>query len=113
MLFSRKQQEYIRKANSRWNVQVGAVRSGKSFVDIAYVIPERLRAVHDKDGLNVILGVSKESVERNVLQPMREIYTSGFTAWEPKKRPRSQRFRVPASNTATGMRLPNGTVKCL
>lgn len=76
MLFSRKQQEYIRKANSRWNVQVGAVRSGKSFVDIAHVIPERLRAVHDKDGLNVILGVSKESVERNVLQPMREIYTS-------------------------------------
>ena len=78
MLFSRKQQEYIRKANSRWNIQVGAVRSGKSFVDIAHVIPERLRAVHDKDGLNVILGVSKESVERNVLQPMREIYTSAL-----------------------------------
>ena len=78
MLFSRKQQEYIRNANSRWNVQVGAVRSGKSYVDIAHVIPERLRAVHDKDGLNVILGVSKESVERNVLQPMREIYTSAL-----------------------------------
>lgn len=34
--------------------------------------------MHDKDGLNVILGVSKESVERNVLQPMREIYTSAL-----------------------------------
>ena len=55
---------------------MGAVRSGKSYVDIAHIIPEHLRAVHEKDGLNLILGVSKETVERNVLQPMREIYTS-------------------------------------
>lgn len=55
---------------------LGAVRSGKSFADIAYVIPSRLRAVKDETGLNAIIGVSKETVERNVLQPMREIYTS-------------------------------------
>lgn len=36
----------------------------------------RLRAVKDQPGLNVILGVSKETIERNVLQPMREIYTN-------------------------------------
>lgn len=71
-----KQNEYIRNATKRWNIKSGAVRSGKSYCDIAYVIPERLRAVHDKAGLNVIIGVSKETVERNVLQPMREIYTS-------------------------------------
>lgn len=47
-------------------------------MDIAHVIPERLRAVADKEGLNVILGVSKETIERNVLQPMREIYTSSL-----------------------------------
>ncbi len=76
MIFSRKQSDYILHANSRWNFKTGAVRSGKSFVDVAHIIPERLRAVADKDGLNLILGVSKESVERNVLQPMREIYTS-------------------------------------
>ena len=76
MIFSRKQNEYILKANSRWNLKVGAVRSGKSYVDVAHIIPERLRAVSDKAGLNVILGVSKETIERNVLQPMREIYTS-------------------------------------
>ena len=78
MKFSRKQQEYIRKADKRWNFQVGAVRSGKSYVDVAHVIPERLRAVADKDGLNVILGVSKETIERNVLQPMREIFTDAL-----------------------------------
>lgn len=71
-----KQNEYIREAHARWCLKVGAVRSGKSFADIAYVIPSRLREVKDKAGLNVIIGVSKETVERNVLQPMREIYTS-------------------------------------
>lgn len=71
-----KQNEYIRNANHRWNIKAGAVRSGKSFCDIAYVIPARLRGVKDKPGLNVILGVSEGTIETNVLQPMREIYTS-------------------------------------
>lgn len=75
MQFSRKQNEFIRSADQRYNFKVGAVRSGKSFVDIAYEIPARLRAVKDEAGLNVIMGVSKETIERNVLQPMREIYT--------------------------------------
>lgn len=72
---SPKQNEYIRNAGKRWNLKVGAVRSGKSFVDVAFVIPDRLRRLKDEQGLNVILGVSKETIERNVLQPMREIYT--------------------------------------
>lgn len=71
-----KQNEYIRESTSRWNIKAGAVRSGKSYCDIAYVIPARLRAVKDYPGLNVIIGVSKETIERNVLQPMREIYTA-------------------------------------
>lgn len=70
-----KQNEYIRNANRRWGFKTGAVRSGKSFVDVAYIIPSRLRAVADKNGLNVFLGVSRETIETNVLQPMREIYT--------------------------------------
>ena len=73
---SQKQHEYIDNADHRWNLKVGAVRSGKSFVDVAYTVPARLRAGHGKDGLNVILGVSRETIERNVLQPMRERYTS-------------------------------------
>lgn len=72
MRFSDKQYEYIRSANARWNFKVGAVRSGKTYVDVNYIVPYRLRAVRDEPGLNVILGVSRETVERNVLQPMRE-----------------------------------------
>ena len=72
---SQKQNEFITSADRRWNLKVGAVRSGKSFVDVVYTIPARLRAGHGKEGLNVILGVSRETIERNVLQPMRELYT--------------------------------------
>lgn len=75
MELTSKQNEYIRHATHRWNIKSGAVRSGKSYVDTAYVIPFRIRERSGKPGLAVILGVSKESIERNVLQPMREIYT--------------------------------------
>lgn len=75
MHLSKKQNEYIVNATHRWNIKSGAVRSGKSYVDTAFVIPFRIRERAGKPGLNVILGVSKESIERNVLQPMREIYT--------------------------------------
>lgn len=76
MQLSSKQNEYIINATHRWNIKSGAVRSGKSFVDTAYIVPKRIRERAGKPGLNVIMGVSKESIERNVLQPMREIYTS-------------------------------------
>ena len=76
MQLSKKQNEYIINSTHRWNIKSGAVRSGKSFVDTAYIVPKRIRDRAGLPGLNVIMGVSKESIERNVLQPMREIYTS-------------------------------------
>ena len=75
---SRKQNEYVTKSGCRWNFKIGAVRSGKSFVDVSFIILKRLRAVKERSGLNVILGVSKETIERNVLEPMREIYTDAI-----------------------------------
>ena len=76
MQLSKKQNEYIVNSTHRWNIKSGAVRSGKSYVDTSFIVPFRIRERAGKPGLNVILGVSKESIERNVLQPMREIYTS-------------------------------------
>lgn len=73
-----KQNEYIRNATHRWNIKTGAVRSGKSYVDTAYTIPARIRERIGKPGLTVIFGVSRDTIERNVLQPMREIYGSGL-----------------------------------
>lgn len=78
MLLTNKQNEYINKATHRWNIKSGAVRSGKSYVDMAYTIPSRIRERIGKPGLSVIFGVSRDTIERNVLQPMREIYGQGL-----------------------------------
>lgn len=72
--FSPKQREYIDNANHRWNFKSGATRSGKTFLDFSYVIPKRIMERLGKDGLVVILGVTKSTIERNVLEPMRNIY---------------------------------------
>lgn len=76
MALSQKQIEYINNANKRWNIKTGATRSGKTFLDFSYVIPKRIRARIGKDGLVVILGVTKSTIERNVLEPMRNMYGS-------------------------------------
>lgn len=78
MQLTSKQNEYISNATHRWNIKTGAVRSGKSYVDTAYTIPARIRERIGKPGLTVIFGVSRDTIERNVLQPMREIYGSGL-----------------------------------
>ena len=78
MQLTSKQNEYIRNATRRWNIKTGAVRSGKSYVDTAYTIPARIRERIGKPGLTIIFGVSRDTIERNVLQPMREIYGSGL-----------------------------------
>lgn len=72
---SEKQVEYTKQSTHRWNIKSGAVRSGKSFVDTSAVIPVRIIERLRKPGLTVILGVSRDTIERNVLQPLREIYT--------------------------------------
>lgn len=76
MTYSPKQNSYIVNATHRWNFKTGAVRSGKSYVDVTAVIPMRIRERIGKDGLCFIIGVSKETIERNVLLPMRERYSS-------------------------------------
>lgn len=74
MLLSDKQKEFIRNANKRYNIKTGATRSGKTYLDILYTIPSRIRERTGKKGLNVILGVTNSTIERNILQPLRELY---------------------------------------
>ena len=69
-----KQAEYIRESHHRWNVSSGAVRSGKSHLQISYTIPTRLVERKGLRGLRLILGATRANVERNILQPMRDIY---------------------------------------
>ena len=89
MLLSPKQTEFVREGHHRWNFKGGATRSGKTYLDFRWIIPIRIRERVGKDGLTVILGVTKSTIERNVLEPMRTIYgdalvgtiSSDNTAW--------------------------------
>lgn len=79
------QLEYIKRAfvkepkngvdfKHRWNAKIGATQCGKTYVDTDFVIPFRIIDRKGIKGLNFIVGVSKGTIERNVLEPMREIY---------------------------------------
>lgn len=71
---SPKQIEFIQNMGHRWVFKIGATQCGKTFIDVQYVIPSRIMERKDQKGLCVILGVSKETIERNVLEPMRDIW---------------------------------------
>ena len=69
-----KQREYIEHATRRWNIKTGATRSGKTWLDLHYTIPARLLNVRGKEGLNVFLGNTKGTLQRNVIEPMQEFF---------------------------------------
>lgn len=72
-----KQKEYWRNANCRWNIKAGATRSGKTYLDY-YVIPKRIRAVKGKEGLILLLGNTKGTLQRNVIEPLKDIWGSAL-----------------------------------
>lgn len=71
---SKKQAEYIRNSSHRWNIKMGATQSGKTYLDTLYLIPQRILERKNQEGLNFIVGVTKETIERNVLSKMRSIW---------------------------------------
>ena len=71
--FTPKQKEFWHNCDHRWNVKGGATRSGKTFLDY-YLIPKRIRAVSEKDGLYVILGNTKSTLQRNIIEPLQNIW---------------------------------------
>jgi PBSX family phage terminase large subunit len=73
MSFTAKQKEFLDNATHRWNIKSGAVRSGKTYLDY-FVIPKRIRAVAGKDGLIVLLGNTKSTLQRNIIEPLQNIW---------------------------------------
>ena len=72
-MFSDKQREFLNNADRRWNIKTGATRSGKTYLDY-YVIPKRIRRVSKEEGLVVILGNTKGTLQRNVIEPLQKIW---------------------------------------
>lgn len=75
---SEMQKEYWNHADHRWNVKTGATGSGKTYLDF-YMIPRRIRSCTGA-GLIVLLGNTKSTLQRNILDPMRDIYGSGLVS---------------------------------
>ena len=74
MPLTRMQREYLANCTHRYNVKCGATGSGKSYVDIAVTIPQRLLAMRG-EGLAVMIGNTRSTLERNILEPMRSLYS--------------------------------------
>lgn len=75
MMFSDKQKEYFRDADRRWNIKCGATRSGKTYMDY-YLIPKRIRNCAGLPGKVLILGNTKGTLQRNIIEPLRDIWGS-------------------------------------
>ena len=85
MTFSPKQLEFIRNAfatpvkngvdfKNRWNAKIGATQCGKTYIDAAFTIPARIMSRRGLPGHIFIIGVSRGTIERNILEPMRELW---------------------------------------
>lgn len=75
MGFTPKQREFLDNANHRWNIKEGATRSGKTYLDY-FVIPRRIRRVAGLPGLIVILGNTKGTLQRNIIEPLQDMYSA-------------------------------------
>lgn len=73
MQLSPKQKEFWNEPFHRWYIKHGATRSGKTYLDY-YMIPRRIRERESKAGLIVLLGNTKGTLQRNVIEPMQQIY---------------------------------------
>ncbi len=69
---SSKQREFWKNANRRWNIKEGATRSGKTYLDYFW-IAKRIAATQG-EGLIVLIGNTRSTLERNILTPMRNIW---------------------------------------
>lgn len=72
LILTKKQREFWKNANHRWNIKEGATRSGKTYLDY-FLIPRRIMACRG-DGLILLIGNTKGTLTRNVLEPMRDIW---------------------------------------
>lgn len=73
MPLTEKQSEYLMHCNRRWNFKTGATGSGKSYLDIAVTIPKRILASKG-EGLLVLFGNTRGTLERNIIEPMRDLW---------------------------------------
>lgn len=73
MKLSNKQKEFWLEPYHRWNIKHGGTRTGKTYLDY-FNIPRRIRERMGKESLVVLLGNTKGTLQRNIIEPMQQIY---------------------------------------
>ena len=63
----------------RWNVKTGATRSGKTYGDYL-LLPKRILAGHGLSGLNVIIGNTRGTLQRNIIAPLQDLYGTALVS---------------------------------
>lgn len=71
--FTDKQLEYMRDSKRKYNIFGGAAGSGKTYLGRAILIPMWIRNA-DRSGSIVIMGNTMGTVQRNIIEPMREMW---------------------------------------
>ena len=74
-MYSAKQADIFLNADARWNIYAGAVRSGKTWITYDLILR---RLCELPDGFRAMIGRTQQTLERNVLNPMRERYGPGI-----------------------------------
>ena len=76
---SPKQKEFWNAPFHRWNIKYGATRTGKTYLDY-FMIPRRIRERAGQEGLVVLMGNTKGTLQRNVIKPMQALYGDGLVS---------------------------------
>lgn len=79
MRLSPKQKAFWNEPYHRWNIKYGATRSGKTYLDY-FVILREIRKRAGEEGRIVLLGNTKGTLQRNMIEPMQDIYGSDMVS---------------------------------
>ena len=81
LVLTRKQANSYAESTARYNIWVGAIRSGKSFASLLRFV-KFIR--QGPKGPVVIIGKSREAIKRNVIGPLRDLLGSHITYYAGK-----------------------------
>lgn len=97
MALTVKQTEFIKQGNTVLNIAIGATGAGKTYADILFRLPNRLREIKENryKGIVLICGYSLETIEDNVLSPMRELWGDKLIPEYSKNATKITLFGVP------------------
>lgn len=73
MKLTEKQAAFWNAPFHRWCIKSGATRSGKTWLDY-FLLPRRILSCKGREGLIVLMGNTRGTLQRNIIEPMQTMY---------------------------------------